>query len=451
MSENQTEKNTNSIIVPGTNLAAKLAWLQTNAQINGSYTIEVNTDESISTKYQSLSYDGKNNITINLRGVGSNRVISLSSEGCIFIVENGVTLVLDKNITLRGKNNNNRPLVAVSGALIMNHGSTITGNKNNDTDKPCGGVFVLKGGTFTMNGGTISENNTASRHGGGVAVDGIFTMNDGTISNNNAEGGAGVFVQGIFNMNGGFIFGNWAEVGGGVYVWDKATFTMFGGTISGNTANLGGGGVTVAGTFIMKDGIISSNTVIGESPAGGGVYVLGMGHEGFFDKTGGTITGYASDTIKGNVVKDPDETIKSNLGHAIWGAASEDNYECKDTTAGPTDKMFYEAKEGYADGVWDKKPQLKNKQSSGGCYIATCVYGSYDCPEVWILRRYRDSDLSASWFGRCFIQIYYAVSPKIVGLFGNKKWFSSLWKPVLNKFVCKLLQSSIDNSPYSDM
>ena len=29
-------------------------------------------------------------------------------------------------------------------------------------------------------------------------------------------------------------------------------------------------------------------------------------------------------------------------------------------------------------------------KSSGGCYVATAVYGSYDCPQVWTLRRYRD-------------------------------------------------------------
>ncbi|AZA83149.1 hypothetical protein C1637_19580 [Chryseobacterium lactis] len=28
--------------------------------------------------------------------------------------------------------------------------------------------------------------------------------------------------------------------------------------------------------------------------------------------------------------------------------------------------------------------------SQGACYIATAVYGSYDCSEVWILRRFRD-------------------------------------------------------------
>ena len=90
----------------------------------------------------------------------------------------------------------------------------------------------------------------------------------------------------------------------------------------------------------------------------------------------------------------------------------------------------------------------KSPVSSGGCYIATCVYGSYDCPEVWTLRRYRDNSLSASWFGRQFIQIYYAVSPKLVELFGDRKWFSDFWKPVLNKLVCRLQKNGIDDSPY---
>ena len=31
-----------------------------------------------------------------------------------------------------------------------------------------------------------------------------------------------------------------------------------------------------------------------------------------------------------------------------------------------------------------------------GCYVATAVYGSYDCPEVWTLRRYRDDTLYSS-------------------------------------------------------
>jgi len=79
--------------------------------------------------------------------------------------------------------------------------------------------------------------------------------------------------------------------------------------------------------------------------------------------------------------------------------------------------------------------------SSDGCYVATCVYGSYDCTEVWTLRQFRDNELSNLWLGRQFIRIYYAVSPKIVELFGNKKWFTKLWKPIIDKIVCKLQNS----------
>jgi hypothetical protein len=87
---------------------------------------------------------------------------------------------------------------------------------------------------------------------------------------------------------------------------------------------------------------------------------------------------------------------------------------------------------------------------TGGCYIATSIYGSYDCPEVWTLRRYRDTTLSASWLGRQVIPIYYTVSPKVVELFGNRKWFNRFWKPLLNRFVRELQKSGIDSSSYSD-
>ena len=108
------------------------------------------------------------------------------------------------------------------------------------------------------------------------------------------------------------------------------------------------------------------------------------------------------------------------------------------------------AKQGYKIAQEDLA-KIEAGKSLSRCYIATCVYGSYDCPEVWTLRRYRDNSLSASWFGRQFIRIYYTVSPKLVELFGDKKWFSSLWKPVLNKLVCKLQENGVEGSPYSDL
>jgi len=94
---------------------------------------------------------------------------------------------------------------------------------------------------------------------------------------------------------------------------------------------------------------------------------------------------------------------------------------------------------------------LNNLFGGGGCYVATCIYGSYDCPEVWTLRRYRDGGLSNSWFGRLFIGVYYAVSPMIVKLLGGRKWFNGMCKPVLDKFVRILQNSGIDSSHYSDM
>ena len=50
-----------------------------------------------------------------------------------------------------------------------------------------------------------------------------------------------------------------------------------------------------------------------------------------------------------------------------------------------------------------------NNQNFGGCYVATAVYGSYDCPQVWTLRRYRDYTLAETWHGRAFIRTYYAI------------------------------------------
>jgi len=81
-----------------------------------------------------------------------------------------------------------------------------------------------------------------------------------------------------------------------------------------------------------------------------------------------------------------------------------------------------------------------------GCYVATCVYGSFDCPEVLTLRRYRDDVLSNSRFGRGFISVYYAVSPKIVTLFGNQKWFHRMCKPCIDALVTKLRKKGMDSS-----
>ena len=88
--------------------------------------------------------------------------------------------------------------------------------------------------------------------------------------------------------------------------------------------------------------------------------------------------------------------------------------------------------------------------SSSGCYVATAVYGSYDCPEVWTLRRFRDYTLDKTWYGRLFIKAYYSTSPTFVKNFGNVKLFKSQGKKLLDKWVAKLNSKGYDNTPYKD-
>ena len=88
--------------------------------------------------------------------------------------------------------------------------------------------------------------------------------------------------------------------------------------------------------------------------------------------------------------------------------------------------------------------------SGNGCYVATAVYGSYNCPEVWTLRRFRDNTLDATWYGRAFIQTYYAISPTLVKWFGETSWFKKLWRRPLDKLVTALKGKGVEDSPYQD-
>jgi len=94
----------------------------------------------------------------------------------------------------------------------------------------------------------------------------------------------------------------------------------------------------------------------------------------------------------------------------------------------------------YVDKIkkYDTSYQSPNISTSSGCYIATAIYGSYNCPQVLILRNYRDMFLSRTWYGRVFISLYYAVSPKVVRLFGKMKWFNTIFKIMLDKIIEKL-------------
>ena len=412
------------IRVPGATLGDKNDWLYFNIQTGGEYLLEFSADESFYI-LPVLSWSNVRNVIIRLRGVGEMRTFSLLTNGSMFTVVDGVTLVLDENITLQGRAGNTAPLVRVNsgGRLIINSGSVITGNTNSSSSASTsnyaygGGVYVDSNGTFTMNGGEISGNTayssnsdsytysstSANAHGGGVYVasNGTFTMSGGKISGNTASSsrssttsilaaarsyGGGVYVEsnGIFTMTGGEISSNTSSAtantsnsisyGGGVA--SNGTFTMNGGEISGNTVrNIGGGvwgsltmnggkisgnisgssgggvsgnltmnggeisgnrayygGGVSSGTFTMTGGEISRNTASGgTSSSGGGVSVSNT-----FTKTGGTITGYASDPANGNVVRNGSGAVQSDRGHAVY---VDSGSKRRETTAGPAVNM----------------------------------------------------------------------------------------------------------------
>ena len=308
------------ITVSGANLAEKFQWLSYNAVGNTGYLIKVTAaDEELAPQNLSCSCS---NITIRLKGIGNERVISLSGSGALFTINNGVTLILD-NLTLAGASGNNNALIQVNsgGSLQLNQGAIISGNNGGGVSNN-GGTITMTGGeisgnngsgvrndvtytsidreyvtiygTFTMTGGKISGNTATASTGGGVHNNGIFTMNGGEISGNS---GGGVHNKGTFTMNSGKIYGNTStsfDGGGvhngviytmidGVYLAVNGTFTMTGGEISGNISSpFDGGGVSNHGTFIMEDGSISGNTC----SIGGGV-----DNHGTFTLKGGKISG----------------------------------------------------------------------------------------------------------------------------------------------------------------
>ena len=92
----------------------------------------------------------------------------------------------------------------------------------------------------------------------------------------------------------------------------------------------------------------------------------------------------------------------------------------------------------------------KEEKTTAACYVATAVYGSYDCPQVWTLRRFRDYTLAETWYGRAFIRTYYAISPTLVKWFGHTAWFKKMWKSKLDRMVANLNASGIKNTPYED-
>jgi hypothetical protein len=254
---------------------------------------------------------------------GHGRVLTIegNDRGKFLTVGKGVTLTL-QNISLRGANKNNSPLVEVEsgGTLILGTGAVL---KENRSSGDAGGVWV-NGGKLIMNAGAEIKNMTAQQGGGVLISAGEFIMYDGIIQANHVMpdrktfsniGGGVLNTGGTFIMYNGSISGNFANnginpspnisigIGGGVFNGGKGIFTMNNGVIEGNrgdsSANfnvdiiIGGGVCNSNAAFTMNNGFIRGNTAAENGfaeggNAGGGVF---NGQLGIFNMNGGTIGG----------------------------------------------------------------------------------------------------------------------------------------------------------------
>jgi hypothetical protein len=267
------------------NLQSALDWLKDNAD-GGNYTVHVGRNQTITP--QPLKYGTPISITL-VSTDGSEKQIGLSKTGSLFTIGAGVTLTLERGITLKGLSNNLVPLVSVekNGMLVMKDGSAIRDNSNiRNYLFESNGAGVSVAGKFVMDGGSILNNRVPGLcTGGGVILinSGEFTMNGGLISGNYAEskgGGVGSYhslseERAVFLMTGGTISNNTSGSGGGVYVSNYTSFTMTGGAISNNKA-YSGGGVEVggyaygsSGELTMTGGVISNNLA---ELTGGGIF-----------------------------------------------------------------------------------------------------------------------------------------------------------------------------------
>jgi len=163
-----------------------------------------------------------------------------------------------------------------------------------------------------------------------------------------------------------------------------------GSSIVGNVNNSSGGGVLVndGSTFLMKGGtiarnacfpIVASTSRMSENCNGGGVYVSNA----TFIKTGGTITGYASDTENGNAAfyvpynnnnhgkyAPGNDQVVPDIGHAVYAVVSKAKDKGKgllaslprgsewtrksiNITIGPN--VHLSLKDGVFSGNWDGK------------------------------------------------------------------------------------------------
>jgi len=83
---------------------------------------------------------------------------------------------------------------------------------------------------------------------------------------------------------------------------------------------------------------------------------------------------------------------------------------------------------------------------TGGCFIATAVYGSENAPEVIALRIFRDDLLLPYKIGRSFVNFYYFFSPSVAKLLNRNLSLCKVVRKIIIQPIVEIANSMISNS-----
>lgn len=73
--------------------------------------------------------------------------------------------------------------------------------------------------------------------------------------------------------------------------------------------------------------------------------------------------------------------------------------------------------------------------SSGGCFIATAVYGSYEHPKVMVFREFRDRVLLPRHVGSVFVDLYYKVGPIVAPYVARSPMWKTIFRALLDRMA----------------
>lgn len=90
------------------------------------------------------------------------------------------------------------------------------------------------------------------------------------------------------------------------------------------------------------------------------------------------------------------------------------------------------------DAAMEAASEEEEEEKKEGCFVATAIYGSYDCPQVVVLRHFRDRIVAKVPGGTALINLYYRHGPTLAERLTFHKNITKVFRWGLDVFVAAL-------------